>query len=159
MAVPDELLAKRKAAACFNQGFATIEYTACALVDLALHLQPHYDDFDLQRFEEKELARLGMPQGIVMRHRPTHFQHLFSCSDYASGYYVYLWAEVLDADAFAAFKEKGDIFDPATAKAARECIYSSGNSADPAELFRRFRGRDPSIDFMLKKKGLAAPSQ
>ena len=100
-----------------------------------------------------------MPQGIVMRHRPTHFQHLFASSHYAAGYYVYLWAEVLDADAFAAFKEKGDIFDPATAKACRECIYSSGNSDDPAELFRRFRGRDPVIDFMLKKKGLAGEAQ
>jgi len=153
--VPDELLAKRKAASCFNQGFDTIEYTACALVDMAMHLQPNFDNFDILDFEEKELGRLGMPQGIVMRHRPLHFQHLFSGSHYAAGYYVYLWAEVLDADAFAAFKETGDIFDPETAKAALEFIYSSGNSCDPAELFRKFRGRDPVIDFMLKKKGLA----
>jgi len=153
--VPDALLAKRTAAACFNQGFATIEYTACALIDMAMHLQDNFDNFDLLAFEESELARLGMPQGIVMRHRPTHFQHLFTGSDYAAGYYVYLWAEVLDADAFQAFKETGDIFNPAVAAAAKEHIYSSGNSVDPAELFRRFRGRDPVIDFMLQKKGLA----
>ena len=121
-----------------------------------MHLQSDYSGFDLLTFEEQELGRLGMPQGIVMRHRPTHFQHLFSGSHYAAGYYVYLWAEVLDADAFAAFKETGDVFDPATAQKCRELIYASGNSVDPAELFRRFRGRDPVIDFMLKKKGLAA---
>lgn len=155
--VPDALLDKLKAAQSFNQGFATIEYTACALVDMALHLLEEYaDDFDLANFEEKELARLGMPKGIVMRHRPTHFQHLFASSHYAAGYYVYLWAEVLDADVFEAFKEAGDIFDRSTAQACRKHIYSSGNSCDPAELFRRFRGRDPVIEFMLKKKGLAS---
>jgi len=153
--VPDTLLAKQKAAEQFNEGFATIEYTACALVDMAMHMHSDYANFDLLSFEEKELNRLGMPQGIVMRHRPTHFQHLFTSSHYAAGYYVYLWAEVLDADAFQAFKETGDVFDKATAEAARTHIYSSGNSIDPAELFRRFRGRDPVIKFMLQKKGLA----
>jgi len=153
--VPDALIAKLKAAQTFNQGFDTIEYTACALVDMALHLTEDFNQFDLKSFEDQELARLGMPQGIVMRHRPTHFQHLFSTSGYAAGYFVYLWAEVLDADAFACFKESGDIFDNSTAAACRQHIYSSGNSVDPAELFRRFRGRDPVIDFMLQKKGLA----
>ncbi len=153
--MPDELLAKLKAAQSFNQGFATIEYTACALIDMGMHLTENFDQFDLAAFEKAELARLGMPQGIVMRHRPTHFQHLFSGSSYAAGYYVYLWAEVLDADAFEAFKQTGDIFHKETALACREHIYSSGNSCDPAELFRRFRGRDPVIEFMLKKKGLA----
>jgi peptidyl-dipeptidase Dcp len=153
--VPDELLAKLKAASEFNQGFATIEYTACALLDMAMHQTEDFDSFDLKQFEDAELARLGMPQGIIMRHRPTHFQHLFSGSHYAAGYYVYLWAEVLDADAFAAFKETGDVFDKQTAANVRKHIYSSGNTVEPGELFRRFRGRDPAIEFMLEKKGLA----
>jgi peptidyl-dipeptidase Dcp len=153
-AVPDELLDKLEAARSFQQGFQTIEYTACALLDMALHQLDNYDDFDIAQFEEKELARLGMPQGIVMRHRPPHFQHLFSTSMYAAGYYVYLWAEVLDADAFAAFEETGDIFDPETAARARKFIYGAGNTMAPDELFRQFRGRDPDINFMLRKKGL-----
>ena len=153
--VPDELLEKLKAAKSFNQGFATIEYTACALMDMALHqLDDYGDDFDISDFEEKELARLGMPQGIVMRHRPAHFAHLFASNHYAAGYYVYLWAEVLDADAFAAFEETGNIFDKDVAQKARQFIYSAGNTEAPDELFRKFRGRDPDINFMLKKKGL-----
>jgi len=153
--VPDDLLAKLKAAKNFNQGFATIEYTACALLDMALHMQSDYDDdFDLTKFEDTELGRLGMPQGIVMRHRPAHFAHLFASTYYAAGYYVYLWAEVLDADAFAAFEETGNVFDPEVAKKCREFIYSAGNTQAPDELFRKFRGRDPEIEFMLKKKGL-----
>ncbi len=89
-----------------------------------------------------------------MRHRPSHFLHLFASSSYAAGYYVYLWAEVLDADVFAAFKETGDIFDKETAERCKKCIYSSGNTVAPDELFRLFRGRDPKIEFMLEKKGL-----
>jgi len=153
--IPEELLDKLKAAKSFNQGFETIEYTSCALIDMALHMQENYEDFDMSAFEKKELDRLGMPQGIVMRHRPAHFQHLFSTSAYAAGYYVYLWAEVLDADAFAAFNESGNIFDPEVAAKARKYIYSSGNTVAPDELFRLFRGRDPDMTFMLQKKGLA----
>jgi peptidyl-dipeptidase Dcp len=153
--VPDDLLARRKAASSFNQGFDTIEYTACALLDMLMHSIEDYNNFDMKEFEERELARLGMPQGIVMRHRPTHFQHLFSGSHYAASYYVYLWAEVLDADAFAAFEEaEGGIFDKSVSSKARQHIYSAGNTVAPDELFRRFRGRDPDIQFMLKKKGL-----
>eukprot|EP00548_Thalassiothrix_antarctica_P003456 CAMPEP_0194139644 /NCGR_PEP_ID=MMETSP0152-20130528/9261_1 /TAXON_ID=1049557 /ORGANISM="Thalassiothrix antarctica, Strain L6-D1" /LENGTH=677 /DNA_ID=CAMNT_0038837567 /DNA_START=383 /DNA_END=2416 /DNA_ORIENTATION=- len=152
--VPDDLLDKLDAAKSFQQGFQTIEYSACALLDMALHQISDYNDFDLQEFEQNELNRLGMPQGIVMRHRPAHFQHLFSTNAYAAGYYVYQWAEVLDADAFAAFKETGDIFDPDTALRARKYIYSAGNTIPPDELFRKFRGRDPDINFMLRKKGL-----
>jgi peptidyl-dipeptidase Dcp len=152
--IPDDLLAKLKAAKDFNQGFETIEYTSCALLDIFLHSLDNYDDFDMTDFEQKELDRLGMPQGIVMRHRPGHFQHLFSTSAYAAGYYVYLWAEVLDADAFAAFKESGDVFNPDVAEKARKFIYSAGNTAPPDELYRSFRGRDPEIQFMLEKKGL-----
>jgi len=152
--VPQDLLDKLKAAKSFNQGFETIEYTSCALMDMAMHSLDSYDDFDMAKFEEKELERLGMPQGIVMRHRPAHFQHLFSTSAYAAGYYVYLWAEVLDADAFGAFKESGNVFNPEVAEKARKYIYSAGNTVAPDELFRLFRGRDPEIKFMLEKKGL-----
>lgn len=156
--VPDELVAKLMAAKSFNQGFEAIEYTSCALLDMAMHQLEDYDNFDLEKFEKEELERLGMPKGIIMRHRPAHFQHLFSSSHYAAGYYVYLWAEVLDADAFAAFKETGDIFDKETAMKARKFIYSSGNTVAPDELFRKFRGRDPDIKFVLEKKGLTASS-
>ena len=155
--VPDELLDKLMKARMFNEGFGTIEYTACALLDMALHQVEEYpDDFDLAAFEKAELEKLGMPQGIVMRHRPAHFQHLFSTNMYAAGYYVYLWAEVLDADVFAAFTEAGDIFDKDTAAKARKYIYSAGNTVAPDELFRLFRGRDPDIKYMLAKKGLVA---
>jgi peptidyl-dipeptidase Dcp len=153
--VPEQLLDKFKEARLFNEGFATIEYTACALLDMLLHeLEDYDDDFDVSKFEKEQLDRLGMPQGIVMRHRPAHFLHLFASSHYAAGYYVYLWAEVLDADAYAAFEETGNIFDPATASRVKEFIYSSGNTDSPDELFRKFRGRDPKIEFMLQKKGL-----
>ena len=152
--VPDEMLAKFRAAKSFNQGFETIEYTSCALLDMALHQLEDYDDFDIAQFEKEELERLGMPKGIIMRHRPAHFLHLFASSSYAAGYYVYLWAEVLDADVFAAFKETGDIFDKETAERCKKYIYSSGNTVAPDELFRLFRGRDPKIEYMLEKKGL-----
>lgn len=155
--VPDELLEKLKAAQSFNQGFATVEYTICALLDMSLHQLDNYDDFDMTKFEESELERLGMPQGIVMRHRPSQFAHLFASQSYAAGYYVYLWAEVLDADVFAAFKETGDVFDKEVASKARKFIYSAGNTDAPDELFRKFRGREPEIQFMLEKKGLATP--
>jgi peptidyl-dipeptidase Dcp len=157
--IPDDLIAKMKAARAFNQGFATIEYTASALVDQVLHAlttdKLKEGVLDLKRVEEESLAELGMPQGIIMRHRPAHFSHLFSSSSYAAAYYCYLWAEVLDADAFDAFKESGNgCFDKATAERLRACIYSTGNSVEPGEAFRKFRGRDPVVEPMLKKKGL-----
>ncbi len=154
--IPAELIQKLKAAESFQQGFATIEYTICALIDMALHYEvDDYDTLNLLEFEQKQLERLGMPQGIVMRHRPPHFSHLFASEMYAAGYYVYLWAEVLDADAFGAFQESGNVFDPVVAEKARKYIYSAGNTQDPEELFRLFRGRDPKIEYMLKKKGLS----
>lgn len=154
--IPDELLEKLRAARSFQQGFRTVEYTICALLDMKMHQLDDYSDFDMVSFEKQELERLGMPPAIVMRHRPSHFSHLFATSMYAAGYYVYQWAEVLDADAFAAFEESGDIFHPEVARKAREFIYGAGNTRAPEELFRSFRGRDPKIDFMLKKKGLVA---
>lgn len=158
--IPAEMLARLAEARNFNQGFATVEYTICALVDQALHALPKdaVDSLDLEAFEKEELERLRMPRGISMRHRPAHFQHLFASSGYAAAYYVYLWAEVLDADAFDCFLESGDVFDPTTAARLRECIYSSGNSIEPSEAFRLFKGRDPTVEPMLKKKGLLAAS-
>jgi peptidyl-dipeptidase Dcp len=158
--IPDELISKMKAARAFNQGFATIEYTASALVDQVLHAlsseKLEKNVLDLKKVEEDALADLGMPNGIIMRHRPAHFSHLFSSSSYAASYYCYLWAEVLDADAFDAFKESqvGGCFDKATAERLRQNIYSTGNSVEPGEAFRKFRGRDPIVEPMLKKKGL-----
>jgi peptidyl-dipeptidase Dcp len=143
--IPDELLDRLMKARSFNQGFESVEYTASALVDQALHSAPA-KGLDIAAFEAAELARLGMPQGIVMRHRPAHFSHLFSGASYAAGYYVYLWAEVLDADGFDAFLETGNPFDPETARRLRQFVYSSGNSIEPGFAFRSFRGRCvPSI--------------
>jgi peptidyl-dipeptidase Dcp len=152
--MPEELLKKLLLARTFNQGFSTVEYVASALVDLDIHSQPSAKDFDIGAFEQASLARIGMPAEIVMRHRPTHFAHIFSGGGYAAAYYSYMWSEVMDADAFAAFEETGDIFDPATAKKLHDNVYSSGGSRDPAELYTAFRGRLPTPDALLKRRGL-----
>ena len=154
--IPDTLLKKITDARNFNKGFETVEYTISALIDQSLHKLSAAEiaTLDLNAFENKELARLGMPKGIIMRHRPPHFAHIFSTSSYAAAYYVYLWAEVLDADGFEAFLETGNAFDKDVARRVRQHIYSSGNSVDPQEAFRLFRGRDPVVEPMLKKKGL-----
>ena len=110
------------------------------------------ESLDLSTFESEQLQELGMPQGVAMRHRLAHFQHLFSSGSYAAAYYVYLWAEVLDADAFDAFVEAGDPFDGATAARLRATVYSSGGTSEPGAAYRAFRGRDPIINPMLKKK-------
>ena len=154
--LPDTLLAKLKAARKFGLGFATVEYTACAMLDQNLHLlsAEALATLNIGDFEKSELSRIQMPRGITLRHRPAHFSHLFSGSSYAAGYYVYLWAETLDADAFAAFTETGDIFDKTTATLLRKHIYSAGNTVEPGATYRAFRGRDPNIEHMLRKKGL-----
>ncbi len=149
-ALPHRLLAART----FNQGFATVEYVASALVDLEIHLLPRPERFDVGSFEETALARIGMPAEIVMRHRPTHFAHVFSGGGYASAYYSYMWSEVLDADAFAAFEEAQDIFDPPTAKRLHDHIYAAGGSRDPAALYVSFRGRLPTPEALLRRRGL-----
>src|SRR5262249_46118713 len=132
-AIPEDQLRRLIAARTFNQGQATVEYVASAVVDLVMHLRPATDEaFDIGRFEQEALARIGMPDEIVMRPRPTHFQHIFAGSGYAAAYYSYLWSEVLDADAFAAFEETGDIFDPGTAKKLHDHVYAAGGSRDPA---------------------------
>ena len=153
--MPEALLEKVLAARRFNQGFATVEYTSSALVDLDLHLLPDADDVDVLEFEAAALERIGMPETVVMRHRTPHFQHIFSGDGYASGYYSYLWSEVLDADAFEAFVEAGDIFHPETAQRLHDYVYSAGYLRDPVEAYAAFRGRMPSTDPLLRKRGLA----
>jgi peptidyl-dipeptidase Dcp len=153
--MPKTLLDRLLATRTFNQGFATVEYTACAIVDLDLHSLPDASGLDISEFERKDLDRIAMPTEIVMRHRLPHFQHLFSGGGYAAGYYSYMWSEVLDADAFAAFEETGNAFDPATAQRLRDYVYGAGNLRDPAEAYKSFRGRLPTVDALLKKRGLA----
>jgi len=153
--MPKALLDRLLATRTFNQGFATVEYTACALVDLDIHALPDTAKLDVSQFERDDLERIAMPAEIVMRHRLPHFQHLFSGGGYAAGYYSYMWSEVLDADAFQAFEETGNAFDAATAARLRDYIYSAGNLRDPAEAYKAFRGRLPAVDALLKKRGLA----
>ena len=155
--MPDALLQKLLAARTFNQGFATVEYTSSAIVDMTLHLSAEGEaGLDVPAFEAEALRRIGMPAEISMRHRTPHFAHIFSGDGYAAGYYSYLWSEVLDADAFDAFREAGDIFDPETAQRLRRFVYGAGNLRDPREAYTAFRGRMPSIEPLLKKRGLAA---
>jgi peptidyl-dipeptidase Dcp len=142
------------AARKFNQGFATVEYASSALVDLDLHLLPAANGIDVGAFEKEALERIGMPATIVMRHRTPHFAHIFSGDGYASGYYSYLWSEVLDADAFDAFREAGDIFHADTAARLHAHVYSAGYLRDPAEAYAAFRGRMPSTGPLLRKRGL-----
>jgi len=152
--MPSALIEKLKAASTFNQGFATIEYTSSALVDLELHTMPADDAQDIGKVEKVILDKIGMPTEINMRHRTPHFAHVFSGDGYSAGYYSYMWSEVMDADAFEAFKETGDAFDKATAERLLENIYSAGGSRDPAELYVEFRGQMPEIDALLEGRGL-----
>jgi peptidyl-dipeptidase Dcp len=158
--MPEELLQRLVAARNFNKGFATVEYIACASTDLDLHSVPHAKDanraLDPSAFEAQSLADMGMPSEIVMRHRLPHFAHIFAGGGYAAGYYSYMWSEVLDADAFSAFEETGDIFDPATAKRLHQSIYAAGGLQEPAEAYKAFRGRLPTADALLRKRGFVA---
>jgi peptidyl-dipeptidase Dcp len=156
--MPEELLQRLIAARNFNKGFTTVEYIACAMVDLDFHSLSQPEQIDAAEFEAKALSRIGMPGEIAMRHRPPHFAHIFSGGGYAAAYYSYMWSEVLDADAFAAFEETGDIFDPATAKRLREAIYAAGGSQEPADAYKAFRGRLPSADALLRKRGFVDPA-
>jgi peptidyl-dipeptidase Dcp len=153
--MPKALLDRLLATRTYNQAFAIVEYTSCALVDLDIHAVENPGTLDIDAFERKTLDSLKMPAEIVMRHRLPHFQHLFSGGGYAAAYYSYMWSEVLDADAFEAFTETGNAFDPATAKRLRDYIYAAGNLRDPAEAYTAFRGRLPAVDALLKKRGIA----
>ena len=152
--ISDELISKLTEAGRFNQGFETVEYTACALLDMALHARTDEDGVDISEFERSELARIGMPREIVLRHRLPHFGHLFQGSGYAAGYYVYMWAEVLDCDGYDAFVEAGSPFDAGVAGRLRRFVYASGGTLDPAAAYRAFRGRDPVVGPMLSSRGL-----
>ncbi len=149
--IPDELIAKIQNSQLFNQGFATVEFLAAAFLDMDWHTvtQPQPD---VMAFENKAMQKIGLIPEIVVRYRSSYFQHIFA-GGYSAGYYGYIWAEVLDADAFQAFEENG-IFDPATAKAFRENILAKGGSEDPMVLYKRFRGAEPKIDALLKGRGL-----
>jgi peptidyl-dipeptidase Dcp len=153
--MPEDLLRRLLAARTFNQGFATVELTGCALLDLDLHCEPSPQTLDLARFEREFLDRIGMPKEVGLRHRPAHFQHLFAGGGYAAGYYAYLWAEVLEADGYSAFAEAGNVFDGELA-ARLKAIYSAGDTEDPMDLYRAFRGRDPKITALLEQRGLTA---
>jgi peptidyl-dipeptidase Dcp len=151
-AMLEKVLGARK----FDQGFATVEYVASALIDMDLHESAGLGEaVDIDAAEAAAMQRIGMPAEIVLRHRPAHFLHLFA-GGYAAGYYSYLWSEVMDADAFRAFEETGDVFHADTAEKLRRYIYSSGGSLDPAEAYTAFRGRMPEIDALLEKRGLKA---
>jgi peptidyl-dipeptidase Dcp len=152
--LPDDLLKRFLAARKFNQGFATVEFVSSALIDLEFHTQPASTITDVRAFERAELDKIGMPAEISLRHRPQQFGHVFSGDHYAAGYYSYMWSEVMDADAFGAFEEAGDIFDPEVAKRLHDDIYSSGGSVDPEEAYVAFRGREPEPDALLRRRGL-----
>ncbi|KAJ3010511.1 UNVERIFIED_CONTAM: hypothetical protein HDU68_002101 [Siphonaria sp. JEL0065] len=153
--IPANLLDKLMAARKFQQGFESVEYVACALMDQALHslLADKLETLDVDKFEAEFLDGVDMPQGVAMRHRIPHFSHLFAEDGYAAGYYAYLWSEVLDSDAFNAFLEAGDIFDKTVAKKARQYIYSAGSTMDHMDGYRAFRGLDPAVEPMLVDKG------
>ncbi len=152
--IPLELVAKLKKARQFDQAWATVQYTGPALIDMALHALPNGTAVDVEAFENTQRALLDVPDDIGLRHGLSHFQHLFAGSGYAAGYYVYMWAEVLEADGFEAFSEAGDPFDAATAQRLLATIYSAGNKQEPAAAFRAFRSRDPHVEPMLEKRGL-----
>jgi peptidyl-dipeptidase Dcp len=157
--LPDDLLERFIAARKFNQGFATVEFVSSALIDLEFHTQPATASRDVRAFERQELEKIGMPAEISLRHRPQQFGHIFSGDHYAAGYYSYMWSEVMDADAFGAFEEAGDIFDPAVAKRLHDDIYSSGGSRDPEDAYVAFRGREPEPDALLRRRGLLEASE
>ncbi|TMO63164.1 M3 family metallopeptidase [Pseudoalteromonas aurantia] len=151
--MPADLLARIKQASTFNQGFATVEFTASALVDMAYHQMTEVKDLDVREFENQVLSDYGKPEEIVMRHRSTHFGHIFA-GGYSSAYYAYMWSEILDADGFDAFIEKKDIFDKETADRLYKFIYSRGDTLDYFEAYEGFRGRKPTTDALLRNRGL-----
>ena len=155
--IPDELVAKIHRAETFNQGFKTVEYLSSALIDMKLHLLGDRA-IEPRAFERNTLAQLGMPHEIVMRHRTPQFGHVFSGDGYSAGYYSYLWSDTLSADAWEAFTEAGGPYDPAVAARLRKEVLSVGNTVDPADAYRAFRGRDPGIAALMRKRGFPVPA-
>ncbi len=150
--IPQALVDKIMRADNFNQGFATTEYLSSALVDMKLHLAGS-QKIDPDAFEKKTLAELGMPSELVMRHRTPQFGHVFASDGYSAGYYSYLWSDVITADAFEAFEEGGGAYNKAVAERLRKFIFSVGNTVDPASAYRSFRGRDPRVEALMRKRG------
>jgi len=153
--IPQELVDKINRTKTFNQGFITIEYLAAAILDMKLHLLGD-KKIDAKAFEKEALAEIGMPKEIVLRHRLPHFLHVFASDSYSAGYYSYLWSDVLTADAFGAFTEAGGPYDRKVADRLRKSIFSVGNTIDPAEAYRNFRGRDPKVEALMKKRGFSS---
>ena len=151
--IPDALVKKIKKAETFNQGFSTVEYLSSALVDMKLHLAKEPTS-DPRKFERDTLEELGMPREIVMRHRTAQFHHIFA-DGYEAGYYSYLWSDTLSADAWEAFLEGSGPYDKTVAKRLHDDIFSAGNTMDPADAYRAFRGRDPGIAALMRKRGFA----
>ncbi|MGD8727050.1 MAG: M3 family metallopeptidase [Gemmatimonadales bacterium] len=151
--IPDELVEKLQASATFNQGFVTVEFIAAAFLDMAWHTLTEPTEHDVRAFENAEMTRIGLIEEIIPRYRSTYYNHIFS-GGYSAGYYSYLWAEVLDKDAFQAFVETGDLFDQETAQKLRQEILSKGGTRPGMELYVNFRGREPSIQALLEARGL-----
>jgi peptidyl-dipeptidase Dcp len=153
--IPDELIAKIKKAGQFNQGFTNLEYLSAAFLDMDYHTLSEPTDIDVTAFETKSLDKLGLIPEIIVRYRSTYFSHIFA-GGYSAGYYSYKWSEVLDADAFEAFKETS-LFDKETARSYRDNILARGGTEEPMELYKKFRGREPSTEALLKRDGLSKP--
>jgi len=158
-AMPAELIAKIKKAATFNQGFSTTEYLASALMDMKLHLADP-SNIDIDQFERETLDELKMPKELPMRHRTAHFGHVFSGEGYATAYYGYMWADVLTSDASEAFAEAPDgFYDKELATKAVELLFAPRNAMDPAEAYRKFRGRDANIEALMRDRGFPVPGE
>jgi peptidyl-dipeptidase Dcp len=156
--IPQALVDRIERASKFNEGFITVEYLSSAIVDMKMHLAGD-QRIDPDKFERETLAELGMPKEIVMRHRTPQFMHVFSGDGYSAGYYSYMWSDVLTADAYGAFTEGGGPYDPAVAKRLRDNIFTVGNTIDPAEGYRNFRGRDPKIEALMAKRGFSGTAE
>jgi peptidyl-dipeptidase Dcp len=150
--IPQSLVDKIAKASTFNQGFATTEYLSSALIDMKLHLAGS-QKIDPDKFERETLSSLGMPKELVMRHRTPQFAHAFGSDGYSAGYYSYLWSDVITADSFGAFTEGKGPYDKTVGKKLVDYIFSVGNTIDPAEAYRKFRGRDPKVEALMKKRG------
>jgi peptidyl-dipeptidase Dcp len=154
--IPAALVEKIRRSETFNEGFATVEYLSSALIDMKLHLAGDAK-IDPRAFEKDTLAALGMPREIVMRHRTPQFQHVFAGDGYSAGYYSYLWSDTISADAYEAFTEAGGPYDKAVAKRLKENVFAIGNTIDPAIAYRAFRGREPGIGALMRKRGFPVP--
>ena len=151
--IPDELIQKIKNSAKFNQGFKTVEYLAASFLDMDWHTIKEPVEKDVNKFENESMDKIGLIDEIAPRYRSTYFSHIFS-DEYSAGYYSYIWAEVLDADAFKAFEETGDVYNSTLAEKYRKYILSTGGTDDAMELYKKFRGREPEIEPLLEKRGL-----